>query len=209
VRTIPIRRCGYAVVIGATAWAVSAVIAGPLEDDQLSRLELSGSLAFQIGVACLIWVLWVTRATAGRLGRAVLVVQTALLSLATGWTVTHVTARNPSMTDEGILTALDSAWPLSMLWLLVVGATVSRARRWPGPLRRALLIAGLWFPVALLGYVAGDWVGIGVSAVWLVMTYGAVGSLLVRHASTLAAMGTGGSPTDGFDPGVRRQRVQA
>ncbi|HEX2063794.1 MAG TPA: hypothetical protein VHE80_05175, partial [Acidimicrobiales bacterium] len=55
-------------------------------------------------------------------------VQSALVALAAGWTITHVAAKNPSMADEGILAAMDSAWPLSMLWFLVVGITVARAR---------------------------------------------------------------------------------
>ena len=198
-RTTNIRRCGYILAAGALAWAISLLVTGPLEDDELSRVELGGSLVFQVGVACLIWVLWSKKATGtGRWGRAVLVVQTTLLSLATAWTVAHVTATDPSMADEGILSALDAAWPLSMLWLLVVGATAARARRWPDPLRRALFIAGLWFPVVLVAYLGSDWAGIGVSALWLVTGYGGLGVLLVRHASRLTSVRDGSSPADRF-----------
>ena len=109
--TTIVRPCGFVLLGGAMAWAVSAVITGPLYDDQLSRLELAGSLAFQVGLACLIGLLWMTGAAgAGRWARAVLSVETVLLSLAVGWTVVHVSAANPSMVDKGVLTALDSAW---------------------------------------------------------------------------------------------------
>ncbi len=148
------QNCGAAMALGSTAWAVCALIAGPIEDGANSRLELAGSFAFQLGILGLIAVLWVTHATGeGRWGRAVLSVQTVLVLLAIGWTVPHLV--EPNMNDEGIIVALDAAWPLSMLWLIVVGATVARARRWPGNLRWAPLAASLWFPVTILASAAG------------------------------------------------------
>ncbi|MGH9151953.1 MAG: hypothetical protein ACRD03_06080 [Acidimicrobiales bacterium] len=181
-----IRWCGAAVAAGAAAWAVAALVAGPIEEGANSRLELAGGFAFQVGVLCLVAALWSTDATgATRWGRAVLAVQAVLLVLAMGWSVPDLF--EPNMTSEGIMAALDAAWPLSMLWLIVQGATVARARRWPAPLRRLPLVASLWFPVAILGLAAGEWPGLVVSSVWLVATYFPLGVLMAARAEDRSA----------------------
>ena len=174
------RRYGAALAAGSAAWAVCALIAGPIKDGDNSRLELAGSFAFQLGLLCLIAALWQTNATGtSRWGRAVLSVQTVLVLLAVGWTVPHLF--EPNMNDEGIIVALDAAWPLSMLWLIVVGATVARAQRWPGALRWAPLLASLWFAVTILASAAGEWPALVVSSLWLTATYGALGLMLMRR----------------------------
>jgi hypothetical protein len=179
-RTSMTRNCGAALAAGSTAWAVCSLISGPIDEGANSRLELTGSFAFQVGILGLIAALWSTHATgAGRWGRAVLSVQTVLVLLAIGWTVPHLF--EPNMDDQGIIVALDAAWPLSMLWLIVVGATVARARRWPGSMRWAPLVASLWFPVTILASAAGEWPSLAVSSLWLIATYGALGVLLMRR----------------------------
>lgn len=184
-RTSMTRECGAALAAGSVAWAVCALIAGPIDDGANSRLELTGSFAFQLGILGLIAALWSTHGTGtGRWSRAVLSVQTVLVLLAVGWTVPHLF--EPNMNDEGIIVALDAAWPLSMLWLIVVGATVARARRWPGSMRWAPLAASLWFPVSILASVAGEWPSLAVSSLWLIATYGALGVVLMRRPSLVA-----------------------
>lgn len=189
-----VRRCGVAVAVGAAAWAVASLAAGPIEEGANSRLELAGSFAFQVGVLGLVAALWTTDGTGpGRWGGAVLAIQTVLVLLAVGWTVPHVF--EPDMASEGIMAALDAAWPLSMLWLLVQGATVARARRWSGALRWLPLAGGLWFPVAIAGLAAGEWPGLVVSNVWLVATYVPLGLLLVARGPTMHALRGSGSVT--------------
>lgn len=189
-----VRRCGVAVAVGAAAWAVASLAAGPIEEGANSRLELAGSFAFQVGVLGLVAALWTTDGTGrGRWGGAVLAIQTVLVLLAVGWTVPHVF--EPDMASEGIMAALDAAWPLSMLWLLVQGATVARARRWSGALRWLPLAGGLWFPAAIAGLAAGEWPGLVVSNVWLVATYVPLGLLLVARGPTMHALRGSGSVT--------------
>lgn len=188
-----IRWSGAAVAGGAAAWAVAGLIAGPIEEGANSRVELAGSFLFQIGALCLVAALGMTGATGtGRWGRAVLAVQAVLLVLAMGWTVPHLF--EPNRTSDGILAALDAAWPLSMLWLIVQGTTVARARCWPGGLRWAPLIASLWFPVAILSSAAGEWPGLVISSLWLVGTYVPLGLALSARAEVV-------DPTGG--PGLR------
>ena len=185
-RTSLIRWCGAAVASGAAAWAAAGLLAGPIEQGANSRLELAGSFAFQIGALCLVAALGATGATGtGRWGRAVLAVQAVLLALAVGWTVPHLF--QPNGANDGIMAALDAAWPLSMLWLMVQGATVARSHRWPGPLRWAPLVASLWFPVTIIAASAGDWPGLIVSSLWLIATYIPLGVLLAIRAEAVEA----------------------
>ncbi len=193
-RSTTTRRCGAALAAGSIAWAVCALIAGPIAEGANSRLELTGSFAFQLGILGLILALAVTSATGdGRWGHAVLNVQTVLVLLAIGWTVPHLF--EPNMNDEGIIVALDAAWPLSMLWLIVVGATVARAHRWPGSMRWAPLVASLWFPVTILASAAGEWANLVVSSLWLTATYAALGVLLMRRPSIACGSSTAADRT--------------
>jgi len=179
-----VRRCGATVALGALAWAIAALVAGPIEEGANSRLELVGSFAFQIGVLALVTALWATEGTGtSRWGRAVLVVQAVLVLLAMGWTIPHLF--DPNMASDGIMLALDAAWPLSMLWLIVLGIKVARARRWPGTLRWAPLIASLWFPVSILALAAGDWIGLVISSLWLAGTYVPMGLLMASPAAAV------------------------
>jgi len=183
--TAVVRRCGLAVAAGAAAWAITGLVAGPIEEGANSRLELAGSFAFQIGVLALVSALWVTAGTGPRRwGRAVLVVEAVLVVLAIGWTVPHLF--EPNMVSDGFMVALDAAWPLSMLWLIVVGASVARAHRWPRDLRWAPLIASLWFPVSILALAAGEWPGLVISSVWLMATYVPMGLLIAARSDAMA-----------------------
>lgn len=184
-----VRKCGLVIAFGAAAWAIAGLVAGPIEEGANSRLELAGSFAFQIGVLALVTAVWVTEGTGSRRwGRAVLVVQAVLVVLAVGWTLPHLF--EPNIASDGIMLALDAAWPLSMLWLIVLGVTVARARRWPGVLRRAPLIASLWFPVSILALGAGEWPGLIISSVWLAATYVPMGLLVAGRAEALAGQAT-------------------
>ena len=179
-RNSTLRWTSLGIAAGAIVWAACGLAAGPLAEDELNRLELAGSLAFQVGVLCLVGVLWATEATGrSRWGRAMLAVQTVLVLLAMGWTVPHVV--DPDMVDRGFVVALDAAWPLSILWLIVQGIAVVRAHTWPDRVRWMPLVASLWAPVSILAFVAGEWPGLVISNLWLAVTYGALGALVIAH----------------------------
>jgi hypothetical protein len=93
--------------------------------------------------------------------------------------------------DNLIFIITDMCWPLSMLFMIVVGIMTIRANRWAGWQRFVPLICALWLPVALvigigaesnpvLG-VASTLIGFGWTAVaWFVL------ALIVRSNATLA-----------------------
>lgn len=182
-RTTTIRTCGALVALGAVTWSVTWLVAGPPEEGRNAAVEIWGSAAFQLGlVALLVAMRGTDAAGASRWGRRVVTGEAVLLGLAIAWTVPHL--GNPNYQDDhggALLTALDAAWPLSMLGLVVVGVFVLRARRWPGALRWLPLAASLLIPLDILVMlVAGPWGQIVVRAVYMTLTYGAMGLLLLR-----------------------------
>ena len=71
----------------------------------------------------------------------------------------------------------NAAWPLSMLWMIVVGITVVRARRLSGWQRFVPLLCPFWLVLAIAGSAvfsdaAGGIVGFGYAAVlWVLLGY--------------------------------------
>lgn len=179
-----IRRCGTVVMASGAIWAAGMLWAGPLGDDELHRAELVGSFGWQVGILALLAVMAATSATGtGRLGRSLLAVETALVLLAMVWTVAHVI--DPDMVDSGIMVALDAAWPLSMLVLLVVAVTVAVAHRWTGRARWAPLIAKLYVVVALLTLaVMPEWPGLMVRSTVLATVFGWLGWVIITDIAS-------------------------
>jgi len=186
-----IRWGGMAVAAGGTLWGAAMLAAGPLADDELDRIELTGSLAWQLGVLALLAVMHATRATGtGRFGRSLLAVATALVLLAMGWTVGALV--DPDAAGEGIMVALDAAWPLSMLWLLVVAIAVARAKQWTGRARWAPLIAKLWFVVAIVTMaVLPEWPALVVRSVAMAALFGWLGWVIVADIAPGKAVAGG------------------
>lgn len=188
-----IRRCGGMVIAGAIAWAGGMLWAGPLADDELDRWELSGSLAWQIGILALLAVMAATRATgSGRFGRSLLAVGTTLVVLAMVWTVAHVV--DPEMVDSGIMVALDAAWPLSMLVILVIAVVVAVVHRWTGRARWAPLISKLYVVAALVTLaVMPEWPGLVVRSLALATLFGWLGWVIVTDVASGRAVRDDGS----------------
>lgn len=196
-----IERCGAGVIAGAVLWGTGMLVAGPLEDDELHRAELAGSLAWQLGILSLVAVLHSTRATgSGALGRALLSVQTVLILLAGVWTVAHLV--DPDRAAEGLLVALDLCWPLGMLWLLIVAIRVAVVHRWTGRARWAPLVAKAWVLVAIASLaLLPDWPAIVANAVAMAALYGYLGWVVARDVSAAPADG-GSARHEASSPGV-------
>ncbi|MDP8923949.1 MAG: hypothetical protein M3O34_13845 [Chloroflexota bacterium] len=107
-------------------------------------------------------------------GRTVLLIQLVGLVLAFLFGLFEATGL---LDRENIIYNItDAAWPLSMLWMLVVGITVLLAKRLPGWKRFIPVLCPLWLPVAIAGSAAfgdlGGLIGIGLAAIlWTLLGY--------------------------------------
>ena len=121
----PFRWHGRMLSVGALMWAGVMVFTGTAPE--ITGVEAVafgiGSGAFQIGLLCLLRVLWRTQALGeGRLARFFLRAETVALSLAI--CSTFVDAIQVSDLDEPMWLALDLFWPLSMLGMFLIGVRI-------------------------------------------------------------------------------------
>ena len=166
------RTLGTIAMICAPALLVEAIITGGEEKPLVIGLA---SMVFMAGWICSNTVMRRTQAAGiGRWGRAVLLVQLVGLVLAFLFGIFEATG--PIGDDNVVFVATDLAWPLSMLWMLVVGITVVVAKRMSGWWRFVPLLCGIWLPLGIpLQAVLGEQTGsimFGVSAVfWVLLGY--------------------------------------
>lgn len=111
----------------------------------------------------------------GGWGRAVLLIQ--LVGLVLAFMFGFFEATGLLGRESIIFNVTDVAWPLSMLWMLVVGITVIRANRLSGWQRFVPLLCPFWLLIAILGSMAlgdmaGGLLGFGYAAVlWVLLGY--------------------------------------
>jgi hypothetical protein len=175
------RTLGNIAMICAPALLVEALLTGGGERPLVIGLA---SMVFMAGWICSNTVMRRTRAAGtGGWGRAVLLVQLVGLVLACLFGFFEATGLLGR--DDLAFNVMDAAWPLSMLWMLVVGVTVVFAGRMPGWRRFAPLLCGLWLPLgiplqAVLGGQTGS-IMFGVSAVfWVLLGYAVRGGRTVQ-----------------------------
>jgi hypothetical protein len=79
--------------------------------------------------------------------------------------------------ESVVFNAIDLAWPFSILWMVVVGITVIRAKRLSDWQRFVPLLCPFWLPIAaifgtIFGDKTGSVVGFGYAAVlWGLLGY--------------------------------------
>ena len=184
--SLPFRRHGLALAAGATVWAAAMAAFGFEGSRTAQTLEHTASGAFQVGLLCLLRVLWRTRALGeGRVARAVLRVETAVVLLAMGSTVGAATHTDDLDQLGWIL--LDVCWPLSMLGMFLIGIRVAVAGRWTGVSRWWPMVAESWAVVTvpsmvLLGQDAARVVG----SVHLLVGYAVLGLVVARKRGSAA-----------------------
>lgn len=111
----------------------------------------------------------------GTWGRAVLLIQLVGLMLAFAFGFFEATGLLGR--ESTVFNLTDAAWPLSMLWMVVVGITVLRAKRLSGWQRFVPLLCPLWLLITIVasiafGDTAGSIMGFGYAAVlWALLGY--------------------------------------
>lgn len=166
------RVLGTIAVICAPALLIEGLLLRGREDALITGIA---SMVFMAGWICSNIGMWRMRVTGtGKWGRVVLLVQLVGLVLAfmfgffeaTGW-----------LGRESIVfNVTDAAWPLSMLWMIVVGITVILAKRLSGWQRFVPLLCPFWLPIAIVATIAfgdtGGLIGVGFAAVlWALLGY--------------------------------------
>jgi hypothetical protein len=170
---------------GSLAWAVGTALADPAKTQTAKDAwdNATGGL-YQIGLAGLLAVYFVTGAAGGRRARVLLIVESVVLALAAVWTVGNLFSPG---TEAGIMPALDTMWPLSQLGMLVVAVMVAKKGQWTGVLRWLPLVGALWLLATGIGMgIGGDTGGQVVHTLWHGIFYAGLGALLVgegrRHS---------------------------
>ncbi len=111
----------------------------------------------------------------GKWGRAVLHIQ--LVGLVLAFMFGFFEATGLLGRESIIFNITDAAWPLSMLWMLVVGITVIRTNRLSGWQRFVPLLCPFWLLIAIVGSIAfgdaaGGFLGFGYTAIlWGLLGY--------------------------------------
>jgi len=150
--------------------------------DELLRVGEENALI--TGIASMVFIAgWICsnigmqrmRATGtGIWGRTVLLVQ--LVGLVLAFTFGFIEATRLFSSSNLVFAVTDAAWPLSMLWMLVVGIATLVAKRMAGCQRFVPLLCPLWLPIAIIGGQtlgeAGAIIGVGYSTVlWGLLGY--------------------------------------
>lgn len=107
------------------------------------------------GWGCSLLGMWYSGATGrGRSGRVVLAIQGIGLSLAALFTIWEAWTAG-RVTSSALYEVTNAAWPLSHLFMIVVGIATLRAGVWRGWTRFTPLLCGLALPVSILAGVIG------------------------------------------------------
>ena len=130
------------------------------------------SMVFMAGWICSNTAMRRMRAAGtGKWGRTALLVQ--FLGLVLAFAFGFFEATGLFGRESIVFNVTDIAWPLSMLWMMVVGVTVGVARRLSGWHSFVPLLCGLWFPLGMVAMIA-----FGDDSVFAAMRAGALGYLL-------------------------------
>ncbi len=166
------RTLGSIAMICAPALLVEVLLTGGEENNVI--IGIAGSI-FMAGWICSNIGMQRMRATGtGTWGRAVLLIQ--LVGLVLAFLFGFVEATELFDENDIAFVVMDAAWPLSMLWMLVVGITVIVAKRLTGWQRFVPVLCPLWLLLALGGEAilgdAGGYIGLAWSAVtWALLGY--------------------------------------
>ena len=141
-------------------------------------------LLYLAGWACSAVALRHLRATGhGRGGAAILAVQIVGLSLAAGQQIQDALHAHPL--GDVVYGVCDAAWPLSHVFMLVVGVAVLRARAWTGWRRWTPLACGLALPAAFVAMaVGGPRAMLPAFAILTAAAFCSLGAAVVTHATS-------------------------
>ena len=186
-----LRLLGTLGMMGAPLLLLENALFGFGASETTGPLAILGSL-FMLGWLCSCIGLWQLAATGdGAVGRGILGLQMILVVLAA--INNGLLVAGPAVDHESLLfVATDLAWPLSHVYMLVVGIAAAVARRLEGWRRWAPLGVGLVFPITLVVQMLLGALGVSVVAEYFAIIPALLLLLLgyaIRSASDAAAAG--------------------
>lgn len=148
-------------------------------DSPASRVAAALGLVFVLGWMCSMLGLRLLRATGSSvLSKTVFIIQMCGLLLAASQQVQDLIYANPN-NDSFFYRMADAAWPLSVLFMLVVGILTVKAKVLKGWRKFAPLVCGLALPVLFLATglagmkVGGLVFGMHTTVAWMLLGYAA------------------------------------
>ena len=180
-----IQLSGVFLAVGATAWAAGTVIVGDKIQEGVQTLDTITGMLFVVGIFAYVWTALSTRGAGDGWTR---VIPAGLLVLLPGAFVFNALSFGYVGYDAIPLPLmiLDACWPLSQLGMLVLGITIAVKGRYQGAFRWLPLLAGMWFPVAMVAEIfGGSTVSVYVSAAWLLGVHAHLGVRLAARPTDL------------------------
>lgn len=176
----PYRRHGLTLAAGAGAWAVALAVLGTHGSERDVAIEQGVGFLFQVGLLCLLRVLWLTRALGeGRVARAVLRVESLVVVLAMASTL-GAASRVEDLDGLGWI-LLDTCWPLSMAGMFLIGIRIAVAGRWSGLSRWWPMVAESWAVVTIPSMIVfGPGAVRVVGSLHMLLGYGVLGLIVAR-----------------------------
>lgn len=177
------RVLGTIAMICAPALLVEGILLRGQENALITGIA---SMIFVAGWICANAIMRRRRAAGtGRWGKAVLLIQLAGLAMAFAFGFFEATGLLGR--DSIIFNVTDAAWPLSMLWMLVVGGTVIAAKRLTGWSRFVPFLCPFWLFLAIGAAAAfGDAAGY-IGLVWSAIFWTLLGFVLRNNEPRLEA----------------------
>jgi hypothetical protein len=181
------RLLGTIAIICAPALLIEELLLRGQENALITGIA---SMVFMAGWICSNIGMWRMRATGtGKWGCAVLLVQLVGLGLAFLFGLFEATGLLGR--ESIVFNVTDAAWPLSMLWMIVVGVSVIVAKRLSGWQRFVPLLCPLWLAIAIMLSIAfGDTVGGTVGFGYAAVVWALLGYVVVRSGSRQPAAPT-------------------
>jgi len=169
------RLLGILGMVGAPMLLMEGIYTGFQRQETDQLIGVLG-LVYTIGWFCSLIGLRRLNATGSRaIGKGILVVQLVGVALAIGWALIYVANPNPNK-ESLVYTITDLAWPLSHVFMLVVGIAALVAGRLRGWQRFTPLLCGLALPVAIIAGIAGGESASGyVFPLWTTTAFGLLG----------------------------------
>ncbi len=149
------RLLGTIAMICAPALLIEGLL---LRGEENASITGIASMVFMAGWICSNIGMWRMRATGtSKWAHTMLLIQ--LVGLVLAFIFGFFEATRLLGRESIIFSITDAAWPLSMLWMIVVGITAIRAKQLFGWRRFVPLLCPLWLAITIVGDIAFDVVG--------------------------------------------------